>query len=148
MFLYTRDYGVQNNQVLNPHCLRLLYFILMWSENKRSAFKTSLSLFQFWEFWIVVFELASIKWLLEPHIWQIIIVIIILSMIITPIVLKNIEEITDFLLWSKYLEKNGYLINKKFETHVILIWYGRLWKILSQLLFRLFQGENKHVNQT
>ena len=110
----------------------VLYFMLKWFENKKSAFKTALSLFQFWEFGIVVFELASIKNILSPEIWQILIVIIILSMIITPIILKNISEITDFVFWEKHLEKHWDLINSKLKNHIVLIWYGRLWKILSE----------------
>lgn len=118
----------------------ILHFILSRFEDKKSAFKTALSLFQFWEFWIVVFELATIKWLIDSLTWQVIIVVIIISMIITPLILKNIEEITDVLFWSKHLEKNGCMLSKKFKNHVILIWYGRLWKILSNLL------DKKNIN--
>lgn len=112
----------------------ILYFILSKFEEKRSSFKTAISLFQFWEFWIVVFELASLNWLMEKNIWQIIIVVIILSMIITPVILKNIEKMTDLFFWDKFLEKNNCIITEKLKNHVILIWYGRLWKILSNLL--------------
>ncbi len=112
----------------------ILYFLLSRFEEKRSSFKTAISLFQFWEFWIVVFELASIKWLIDQTMWQIIIVIIILSMIITPVILKNIEEITDFFFWRRFLDKNWCIITKELKNHVILIWYWRLWKILSNFL--------------
>lgn len=112
----------------------ILHFILMWFNNSRSAFKTALSLFQFWEFWIVVFELATIKNLLNPNIGHILIVVIILSMIITPIVLRNLSNITDFLFWDKQIDWEGSIVNKKMEKHVVLIWYGRLWKLLWKLL--------------
>ena len=112
----------------------IIYFALVRTSENRSAFKTALSLFQFWEFGIVVFELATIKNLLDPWVWQILIVVIIISMILTPVILRNIWEITDSIFWYKYLDKNGCLITKKLKKHVVLIGYWRLWKILSNLL--------------
>jgi monovalent cation:H+ antiporter-2, CPA2 family len=114
--------------------ISILHAILTWFTHKRSAFKTALSLFQFWEFGIVVFELAIIKNLLDPHLWQILIVVIILSMFITPVVLKNLTDITDFLFWYKYLDIHGQLITKKLSNHVVLVWYWRLGKILWNFL--------------
>ena len=112
----------------------LMFLILERFNNKRSAFKTALSLFQFWEFGIVILELANMKNLLDPGMWQILIVVIILSMIITPVVLRNIWPITDLLFWYKHLDKNACIISTKLKKHIVLIWYWRLWKILSKFL--------------
>lgn len=114
--------------------ISILHGILVWFNHKRSAFKTALSLFQFWEFGIVVFQLAIINNLLNESLWQILIVIIILSMFITPVILKNITEITDYLFWYKYLDAYWHKINKVFKNHVVLIWYWRHWKILWKIL--------------
>lgn len=108
----------------------ILHSILVFVNNKKSAFKTALSLFQFWEFGIVVFELAIIKNLLNPELWQVLIVVIILSMFITQIILNNLAEITDYLFWFKYSDPSWDLISQNFNKHVVLIWYWRLGKIL------------------
>ena len=113
----------------------ILHFILMWFNNyKRSAFKTALSLFQFWEFTIVVFQLATIEKLIDPWLWQILVVVIILSMLLSPIVLRNLWDITDYIFWDKNIDKWWCLISKKLDKHIVLIWYGRLWKLLWSLL--------------
>ena len=112
----------------------ILFLILVLFNHKRTSFKTALSLFQFGEFGIVIFELAMVENLIEPWIGQILIVVIILSMIITPVILKNIWPITDLIFWYKHLDKNACLISEKLNKHVVLIWYWRLWKILSKIL--------------
>ena len=112
----------------------LLYLVLVWFNHKRSSFKTALSLFQFWEFGIVIFELATVNNLISPFISQILIVVIILSMIITPVILRNISEITDLIFWYKFSDDKGCMVWKTLKNHTVLIWYGRLWKILSKLL--------------
>lgn len=112
----------------------LLYFILMISTHRKSALKTAISLFQFWEFGIVIFEMATIKNLIDPSIWQMLIVVIILSMILTPFILKHVSVIADFLIWHKANDTEWNCINKKLDNHVVLIWYWRLWKILWSLL--------------
>ncbi len=110
----------------------VIYFIIKFTNNKKVALKTALTLFQFWEFGLVIFELAVSKNIINTQIWQILIIVIIISMIITPIILKNIDAIVDLLLWKHECKK----INEKddFEDHTILIWYWRLWKIISNIL--------------
>ncbi len=114
--------------------ISILHTVLVWFNHKRSSFKTAISLSQFWEFWIVIFELAIFKKLLNPEIWQILIVVIILSMFITPVILKNITAITDFLFWSKYRDWDWHKISKYLKNHIILIWYWRHWRMIASIL--------------
>lgn len=111
----------------------VIYGILRFITKKITAIKTSLTLFQFWEFWIVIFELASSEWLIGVNASQILIITIILSMILTPFVLRHINFLSDMLLYEKSKE-NDLLIGEKFSNHIILIGYGRLWKILAEQL--------------
>lgn len=113
----------------------VLYILLRFTLNRWSSLKTSLALFQFWEFWIVIFEIASWNGLLSWTLSHILVVVIILSMIITPLILKNIYQITDFLLWVRHLEDSD--ISKKqndLHDHIIIIWYSRLWKLIQKML--------------
>lgn len=110
----------------------IIFFIIKFWNNKKTALKTALSLFQFWEFGLVIFDLAVSKELLSSDIWQILIIVIIFSMIITPFILKNIDKIVHILTWKK--EKHINLAKDHLKNHTILIWYGRLWKVISDLL--------------
>lgn len=117
----------------------VIFIIIKIYNNKKTSLKTALSLFQFWEFGLVIFNLAISKDLLSSNIWQILILVIIISMIITPLILKNIYEITDFLIWKKEKHDN-LIINNKLKNHTILIWYWRLWKVISNIL------DNKNID--
>ncbi len=112
----------------------VLYFILSFFTTKRAALKTSISLFQFWELGIIIFELAIFKNLLDYWLWQILIVVSILSMIITPFLLRNISYISDLLLWNKHPYTDWYLISDHLKDHIVLIWYWKLWKIIGNQL--------------
>ncbi len=113
----------------------IIFLILQFSTNKRVALKSALSLFQLGEFGLVIFELASSKNLISPEISQILIAVIILTMILTPFLLKHIARITDFLLPSPKADlANAEYMTKGVSNHVILIGYGRLGKNISKLL--------------
>lgn len=113
--------------------LGLNYLALLKFWTNRSVFKTALSIFQFGEFGIVIFSLAWTNNIIDPNISQILTLVIILSMIITPFVINNLDEITD-LIFRKKENTNWCLLSKNMENHVIIIWYWRLWKILVQRL--------------
>jgi CPA2 family monovalent cation:H+ antiporter-2 len=112
----------------------IFYALLRIFLNRGSSLKTTIALFQFWEFGIVILELANIKNLVSPTLSHIFIVVIILSMIFTPIVLKYIYHIVDFLIWVRNLDKDYVYLPNNLKNHVILIWYSRLWKLLSFML--------------
>lgn len=113
----------------------VIYLILRVFKQKKYAWRIALSLFQFWEFSIVIFEIASIKELINPWLWQFLIVIIIISMFITPFLLNNMSKIIDFIYWHRNPNILDYeIINKELKNHIILIWYWRLGKILWNIL--------------
>jgi monovalent cation:H+ antiporter-2, CPA2 family len=115
--------------------IAIIFLILQFAVAKNTAFKSALTLFQLGEFALVIFELAFAQGLLDPVLGQILIVIVVLSMIITPFVLNNIESITDKLSIKKELN-NGFPEQKRTEltNHVVLIGYGRLGKLIEQHL--------------
>lgn len=114
----------------------VIYFMLICFNNKKISLKTALSLFQFWEFTIVVFELATINNLLKVDTSHILIVVIIISMLITPFILRKLWVITEFIFWNKHIDNDDLLLSEKLEWHIVLIWYWRLWKIISKLLVK------------
>ncbi|WP_297524648.1 cation:proton antiporter, partial [Sulfurovum sp.] len=73
----------------------LLYGMLQFFIQKRTALKTALALFEVGEFALAIFALANTRGLLDAELNQILIITVVLSMIITPFVLKNIKKIAD-----------------------------------------------------
>lgn len=78
----------------------IIYGIMRINENKRVSLKTALSLVQIGEFSLALLELARTGGLIPSPYGQIMIITIVLSMIITPIILKNLTFITDFFIKS------------------------------------------------
>lgn len=112
----------------------IIFVILCFSTKKRVALKTALSLFQLWEFWLVIFQIASISWLIELQISQILTSTIIISMIITPFIFKNIDNIVS--IFSKIKDNNtDYKVDSiSLNDHIILIGYGRLGTKIADLI--------------
>jgi len=114
----------------------IIYAIVIFEKDKKAALKTALTLFAFWEFAIVIFQLAAEKALMSHNHSQILIIIIIISMIITPFILKNITPISFAILRDKG-RRPTIIISEHERDHIILIWYGRLGEIISDILDKI-----------
>jgi len=117
--------------------MAIIFGIIQTATNKRVALKTSLALFQLGEFGLVLFQLASTNQLIDKTLSQILIITIILSMVITPFILKNISSITDFILGSfkeASLKENH---PQKPKEHIIVIGYGKLGRVICEKLEKL-----------
>ncbi|MDD2871403.1 MAG: cation:proton antiporter [Candidatus Gracilibacteria bacterium] len=112
----------------------VFYGLLRIFLNRGASLKTSIALFQFGEFGIVIFELASNNGLLGESLSHILIVIIILSMFITPIILKHIYQITDFYLGARNLDQDYCFLPNNLNNHIVLIGYSRLGKLLGNMI--------------
>lgn len=115
----------------------IIYFVTIKWSNKETSMKTALSLFQVWEFWIVVFKIATTNNLLADNISQILIVTTILSMIMTPFILKHLYSLVDLIIKNKKFSMDEDVVEAEelsAEWKIVLIWYWRLWKIISKVL--------------
>ena len=115
--------------------IAIIYSIFRFKSTSRESLKTALSIFQLGEFALVIFELSFAQGLIDPVVGQVLIVIVVISMIITPFVLKNITAITDFFIRSR--EKNygiAPIETKNLKNHIVLIGYGRLGRHISKLI--------------
>ena len=115
--------------------IAIIYAIFRFSSSSRDSLKTAFSIFQLGEFALVIFELSFAKGLLDQTIGQILIVTVVISMIITPFVLKNISKITDMFISTR--DKNhGFdkIDTQTLTNHIVLIGYGRLGKHISKLI--------------
>jgi len=113
--------------------MAIIFLLVARVSIKRVALKTSLALFQLGEFGLVIFELASAKNLVSPVVAQVLIITIILSMILTPFVLRNISSLADVL--TKEKEQDTASIQKEQQSHhVVVLGYGRLGRRICDKL--------------
>ncbi len=114
--------------------LLLLFTTLSFFTQKRTAFKTALTLSQIGEFSIVVLELAKSKMLLNDFTSQILLTSVVISMIFAPFIIKNIRFLTDILI-KEQLEQNEYIIHSTtIKNHIIVCGYGSLGKLICKKL--------------
>ena len=113
----------------------IIYLIVRIDDTKRVAFKTALSLVQIGEFSLAILELARNSDLIDPTYSQILIVTIVISMILTPIVLKNLSSLATKLLPQDVLEiKNHQQVSKDKKGHILLLGYGSLGQEVAKKL--------------
>ncbi len=115
--------------------IAIIFSIFRFKSTSRESLKTALSIFQLGEFALVIFELSFAQGLIDPVVGQVLIVTVVISMIITPFVLKNISQIADMLNHTKD-KNNGFpqIDKDSLTNHIVLVGYGRLGKHISKLI--------------
>ena len=113
----------------------IIYLIVRIDDTKRVAFKTALSLVQIGEFSLAILELARSSSLLDPTYSQILIVTIVISMILTPIVLRNLSGLATKLIPDDTLAiTNTHNVDKDTKGHIVVIGYGHLGQEIASNL--------------
>ena len=125
----------------------IIYLFLMISARKKVALKAALSLAQVGEFALAIFTLLSVKGMADDKTVQILTAVVIISMVLTPFVLKNVSKIADKMEEQDKLNKVIDPINEQDEMqelvnidipehkeHFIVCGYGKLGReIVRQL---------------
>jgi len=111
----------------------IVYIIVRFNENKRVSFKTALALLQIGEFSLALLELARANSLILPLYGQIFIVTIVLSMIITPFILKNLTLMADVLVTQDEVIQNE-LDTKTMIDHTIILGFGEFGRNVAKKL--------------
>ncbi|MDY0051485.1 MAG: cation:proton antiporter [Aliarcobacter sp.] len=113
----------------------VIYGLVRYEDNKRIAFKTALALIQIGEFSLAILELARSKNLVDPTHSQILIVTIVISMILTPIILKNLSKAASKLIPEDVMMiTTTHNVSEDTENHVIVLGYGRFGQAIVQEL--------------
>jgi CPA2 family monovalent cation:H+ antiporter-2 len=130
----------------------LIYLLLRITSSHRRSLKTALALSQVGEFSFVIFALASMGGLLENELAQVLVLVVILSMVVTPFFISRISSFVEYLSGRKdEIEDMSALSSKK--NHVIVCGYGVVGKFVAQHLDRLavsyivVDNSPKHVNE-
>ena len=112
----------------------ILFVALRFFMQSRSAIKSAFALMQVGEFALAIFALASANGLVSTEVNQIMIVTIVLSMILTPFILKNISFLADLLFVEPTELRERALKSVGFHNHIIVCGYGSVGKQLVKKL--------------
>ncbi len=112
----------------------LIYAIVRLRDSSRTSFKTALSLIQVGEFSLAILELARVNNLVYAPYSQIMIVTIVISMILTPFILKNLKAITDLIFEEEEEKVENQATYERLENHIIILGYGEFGKSIANTL--------------
>lgn len=113
----------------------IIYMLVRFDDTRRVAFKTALSLVQIGEFSLAIIELARSGDLIPSNYSQILIVTIVISMILTPLVLKNLSSIAAKIVpEDTMVVPNTSYVDKDKKGHVVVLGYGHLGQEVAKKL--------------
>ncbi|EMF2449452.1 cation:proton antiporter [Campylobacter upsaliensis] len=104
----------------------VIFGILAIYNKKRVAIKTAFSIAQIGEFALAIFSLLQVKNMLDGQTAQILIVVSIITMILTPFVLNNIRRISnaveDIIQTQEAVQPQ--VVNSTLKNHIVIFGYG------------------------
>lgn len=112
----------------------ILFVSLRLFMQSRSSIKSAMALMQVGEFALAIFALARSNELISTQTNQIMIITIVLSMILTPFILKNIKFFADLLFVEPTKLRERALVSTGYRDHVIICGYGTVGKLLVERL--------------
>jgi CPA2 family monovalent cation:H+ antiporter-2 len=123
--------------IMSIKALAIMVIVYIFSKKKSSSLKTALAISQVGEFSLAILALASANNLIDSFSNQILIVTIVLSMVITPFILKNLDKIKALLLQSHTETNDIHVSDDKLNHHVIVCGYGHLGKNIVKRLQKM-----------
>lgn len=111
----------------------IIFGLIQINESKRVSLKTALSLIQIGEFSLAILELARTHDLIVQSYSQIMIATIVLSMIATPIILKNLTSLTDMFFKGEE-EIENQIDSDDLKDHTIILGFGEFGRNVANLL--------------
>ncbi|EAJ5693098.1 potassium transporter [Campylobacter fetus] len=106
--------------------IAVVYALLATYLKKRVAIKTALSICQIGEFALAIFALLNVNNMLNSETSQILTAVVIISMVATPFILKNIGHLADRLEEESEIPEFEKLKVQDLSDHFIVCGYGRL----------------------
>ncbi len=111
----------------------MIYFIMKFSIKPRNAMKTALSLSQVGEFSFAIFALASSANLINDELMNLLVLVVVLSMILTPFLMTRIEDIVSKIFPENIHEYDLQQISTH-RNHVIVCGYSTIGKFVAKEL--------------
>jgi len=130
----------------------IIYFIMKLSSKPRNAMKTALSLSQVGEFSFAIFALANTAHLIDNQLMSILVLVVVVSMILTPFLMVQIENIVAKLFPVDIHEYDMQKIQSH-KNHVIVCGYSTIGKFVAKELkemgteYIIVDNSLKHVKE-
>jgi CPA2 family monovalent cation:H+ antiporter-2 len=112
----------------------ILFISLRFFMQSRSSIKSAMALMQVGEFALAIFALARSNELISAQTNQIMIITVVLSMILTPFILKNIKFFADLMFVEPNKLRERALVSTGYRDHVLVCGYGAVGKLLVERL--------------
>jgi CPA2 family monovalent cation:H+ antiporter-2 len=115
----------------------IMVIVYFFSKKKDSSLKTALAISQVGEFSLAILALANANNLVDSFSNQILIVTIVISMVLTPFILKNLEKIESLLLQKHTDAESIPSDTSGLNHHVIICGYGHLGQNIAKRLEKM-----------
>lgn len=110
-----------------------IYAILVFSNSEKVSLKTAITLAQIGEFSLVVFSLVLNNQMMDTTAVQLLMVVIIISMVMTPFLINNVDRIVGLIIKDN-IEEKAVDQTSLIGGHVILCGYGSFGRVVSEKL--------------
>ncbi|WP_345992937.1 cation:proton antiporter [Sulfurimonas sp. HSL-1716] len=111
----------------------ITFIVIRITSTNSISFKTALSISQVGEFSFVIFAIASMGGIIKDELSQLLVLVVILSMVLTPFFISKVRSISRmFFKENMSVPEVSNLPNRK--DHIIVCGYGSVGKYVSQQL--------------
>lgn len=130
----------------------IMYLLLRIGSSHRRSLKAALALSQVGEFSFVIFALANMGGLLDSDLAQLLVLIVIFSMIVTPFFISRIGKIVEYFSGEQDIIEDMSALSKR-KDHVIICGYSVVGKFVTHYLDNLgakyivIDNSAKHVKE-
>jgi CPA2 family monovalent cation:H+ antiporter-2 len=111
----------------------IIFGIIRVFQNRRIALEAAITIAQVGEFSLAVFELARANAIIPPQMAQILIMMTVLSMLMTPFILRYVKRIADALAPAVYADDYR-VVSSIIKNHIVVCGYGKLGQ---EIVYRL-----------
>ncbi len=131
----------------------IIFVALRFSNSMTVSLKTALSLSQIGEFSFVIFAVATNGGIIDEKLASLLVLIVILSMMITPFFIPKINDFVENLVKEKEVKKEDMSSLKGIEDHVVVCGYSVVGKFVAKHLdaidahYIVVDNSNKHVQE-
>ncbi len=130
----------------------ITYLVVKVTSGHGTSLKTALSISQVGEFSFVIFAIASVGGLLEKDLESLLILIVILSMMVTPFFISRITSFVDSFIEDEFIHVENTSFDGR-ENHVVVCGYSVVGKFVTAHLdeidapYIIIDNSPKHVQE-
>ncbi len=130
----------------------VIFGVVAIRSKAKIAFKTAVALSQVGEFSFAIFSLAGNHRLLDPHLEQSLVLVVVLSLILTPFILNKIEVIGSYFFKGTTVTQSFSMLPGR-HNHIVVCGYGIVGKFVAKALrsegvdYVIVDNSYKHVEE-